>query len=251
VEDFTTGQRSTIGPVNLASIDASDIIFYIAGGGSDGKGTPVVDIGKQGTIDATVYVKTGRLVLRNGTIARGAFFATDVDIGVGAMVTYNSFFGNEPPVAEDDAYSTDEDTLLTVIVPGVLSNDSDADGDPLSAVLVNDVDNGALTLSSNGSFTYTPVANYHGFDSFTYKANDGTADSNTATVSLTIKQVNDPPTDISLDNNTVIENDAGAIIGTLSVTDVDVVDTHTFSINDPRFEAIGSQLKLKTGESLG
>ena len=47
-----------------------------------------------------------------------------------------------------------------------------------------------MTLNANGSFTYTPTAGYYGADSFTYKANDGTADSNVATVSLTINAVN-------------------------------------------------------------
>ena len=50
-----------------------------------------------------------------------------------------------------------------------------------------------MTLNANGSFTYTPAANYNGPDSFTYKANDGAADSNVATVSLTVNAVNDAP----------------------------------------------------------
>ena len=41
---------------------------------------------------------------------------------------------NDPPVATDDAYSTDEDTPLTVATPGVLGNDTDPDGDPLKAI---------------------------------------------------------------------------------------------------------------------
>src|SRR5205807_685692 len=52
---------------------------------------------------------------------------------------------------------------------------------------------GSLTLNANGSFVYTPAANYNGGDSFSYKANDGTADSNIATVTLTINAVNDAP----------------------------------------------------------
>ena len=61
-----------------------------------------------------------------------------------------------------------------------------ADGDTLTAALVNGPHHGTLTLNANGSFTYTPTTGYSGADSFTYKANDGTADSNVATVSLTI-----------------------------------------------------------------
>ena len=50
-----------------------------------------------------------------------------------------------------------------------------------------------MTLNANGSFTYTPAANYNGPDSFTYKANDGTPDCNVATVTITVTPVNDAP----------------------------------------------------------
>ncbi len=101
---------------------------------------------------------------------------------------------NDAPVADDDAYSTDEDTSLIVAAPGVLGNDTDTDGDALTAVLVTGPANGSLTLNANGSFTYTPDADFNGTDSFTYVANDGDLDSNVATVTLTIDPVNDAPT---------------------------------------------------------
>jgi predicted outer membrane repeat protein len=93
---------------------------------------------------------------------------------------------NIAPVANNDSYSTNEDTALNVPAPGVLGNDSDADSDSLTAILVSGPAHGTLTLNPNGSFTYTPATNYSGSDSFSYKANDGTADSNIATVSLTV-----------------------------------------------------------------
>jgi VCBS repeat-containing protein len=100
---------------------------------------------------------------------------------------------NDAPVAANDAYSVNEDTALTVTAPGVLGNDSDVDGDALSAVLVSGPAHGSLTLSADGSFVYTPAANFNGIDSFTYKANDGSADSNVATVTVTVRPVNDRP----------------------------------------------------------
>ena len=69
---------------------------------------------------------------------------------------------------------------------GVLSNDSDDDGDEITAVLDNDVLSGTLTLNTDGSFTYTPDTNFVGTDSFTYHANDGTDDSNIVTVTITV-----------------------------------------------------------------
>jgi hypothetical protein len=68
----------------------------------------------------------------------------------------------------------------------VLGNDTDANGDSLTALLVSGPAHGSLTLNTNGSFTYTPAAGYTGADSFTYKANDGSLDSNVATVSITL-----------------------------------------------------------------
>ncbi len=93
---------------------------------------------------------------------------------------------NTAPVAVNDAYSTNQNTPLNVSLPGVLTNDTDAQSNPLTAIKVTDPTNGTVSLSANGSFTYTPTSGYSGPDSFTYKANDGTADSNTATVAITV-----------------------------------------------------------------
>ena len=100
---------------------------------------------------------------------------------------------NTAPVAVDDGYSTPQDTVLNVAASGVLGNDTDADGDPLTAVLDTDVTSGTLTLNADGSFAYTPDAGSTGFDSFTYHANDGTADSNIVTVDLTVEAPNTAP----------------------------------------------------------
>jgi len=92
----------------------------------------------------------------------------------------------------EDAYATNEDEVLTVVVEdGVLANDTDIDGDDLTAILVDDVTNGTLALADDGSFTYTPDENFFGEDSFTYKASDGTLESEIVTVTLTIETVND------------------------------------------------------------
>ena len=100
---------------------------------------------------------------------------------------------NDAPVADNDAYNTTEDHALTVPAKGVLGNDTDVEGNALTATLVTGPAHGSLALNANGSFTYTPAHDYNGSDSFTYRANDGSADSNTATVNLTIASVNDAP----------------------------------------------------------
>ena len=95
------------------------------------------------------------------------------------------------PVAANDTYAAVVDTVLTVAASGVLHNDTDADGDVLTAVLVEEPSSGAVSLNSNGSFAYSPNAGFTGTDSFTYTANDGTTDSNTATVTITVSAQKD------------------------------------------------------------
>jgi VCBS repeat-containing protein len=108
-------------------------------------------------------------------------------------VLLNTTLTNRVPAAAADAYGTAEDTPLTVATPGVLGNDTDPDGDSLSAALVSGPAHGSLDLNANGGFTYTPDADFNGTDTFTYQASDGTAQSNPATVTITVIPVNDPP----------------------------------------------------------
>ena len=73
----------------------------------------------------------------------------------------------------------------------LLANDSDADGDTLTAILVDNASNGAVTLNSDGTFTYVPDANFAGVDTFTYAATDGTLNSNTAAVTINVTEIDD------------------------------------------------------------
>jgi VCBS repeat-containing protein len=97
---------------------------------------------------------------------------------------------NQAPIAVPDDYDTGVNTPLVVATgQGVLSNDEDPDGDPLTATLVDDVENGTLVFAEVGSFTYTPDLDFTGTDTFTYTASDGIDDSNVATVSITVGEV--------------------------------------------------------------
>ena len=110
-----------------------------------------------------------------------------------ATVTFTVTPVNDAPVAVNDSASTNEDTPLAIPAPGLLANDSDAGGSALTAALVTPPAHGTATVNPDGSITYTPAPDYNGSDSFTYKANDGDLDSNSATVHLTINPVNDRP----------------------------------------------------------
>lgn len=103
---------------------------------------------------------------------------------------------NSIPVASADAYSTNEDTMLAVPVPGVLGNDMDADGDALTAVLANGTLNGSVDFNADGSFRYVPSGNFNGTDSFTYTAFDGRVHSQPTTVTITVTAINDAPVNL-------------------------------------------------------
>ncbi|HEX5092798.1 MAG TPA: Ig-like domain-containing protein, partial [Burkholderiales bacterium] len=123
------------------------------------------------------------------------------------------FLINTPPVAAGDSYTLDEDHVLLVAGPGVLANDTDIDGDALTAALVDLPTHGTVALNADGSFSYTPDENYFGADSFTYRANDGAADSGLATVSLVVNPVNDAP--VAVDDSAQTDEDQPVIIGVL------------------------------------
>ncbi len=132
-------------------------------------------------------------VLKNMLIDTSYTFTCPALVPQYFKIICGSSGGNLPPVANPDSYSTNEDTTLSITAPGVLGNDNDPNGDPLTAVKQSDPSHGSVTVNSNGGFTYIPTANYHGSDSFSYKAYDGLLYSNTATVTISINPINDAP----------------------------------------------------------
>jgi VCBS repeat-containing protein len=112
-----------------------------------------------------------------------------------ATVLLNVSASNMTPAAADDAFTTDEDTPLTIpAAGGVLANDTDGDGDGLFVTgVAAGPAHGSVVMNADGSFTYTPDPDYNGTDSFSYAVADGRGGSDTATVTLTINPVNDVP----------------------------------------------------------
>jgi VCBS repeat-containing protein len=134
-----------------------------------------------------------------------------------AIVTINVVNNNRPPVVVNDAYVISQNTTLNQPAPGVLQNDTDPDGNPITAKLVTNPANGTLTLNPDGSFSYQPNPAFSGVDTFTYQASDGLANSvNTATVSITVV----PPTlaIISVGNASVREGNSGTVNAVFNVT---------------------------------
>jgi hypothetical protein len=100
---------------------------------------------------------------------------------------------NDPPVASADVYEVDEDGNLSVSALGVLSNDHDPEGTALTAELETPPSHGTLQWLGDGGFSYRPVPNYHGTDTFTYVASDGQFRSGAVTIQIIIRSVNDAP----------------------------------------------------------
>ena len=204
----------------------------------------------------TVYLSDGVTAVANGATltaaeltgllfrpvanANGAAgtFSYSVDDGNGGVdvqtVTLNVTPVNDPPVADADAYTTAEDAVLGVpAVSGVLFGDSDIDGDSLTVTGFTQPANGTVAVGADGSFVYTPNANFNGADSFTYAVSDGNGGTATGTVSIAVTPVNDAP--IASDDSYAASEDVALIVpGFLGVgaNDGDVDgDTLTFVID--------------------
>jgi predicted CXXCH cytochrome family protein len=218
--DQDTGETYTYTLVNGACVGPDIASFQIGGvSGDELQSNAVFD--RETTSSYTICIQTDD---GNGGSFEKQFVITVTDI-------------DEPPIAVDDGgYSTPLNTTLNVpALTGVLANDSDPEGAGLNAVLDTDVPNPhSLTLNPDGSFDYTPQNGFTGPITFTYFANDGTQNSPVAaTVTINVGTANNAPTDISLSSTSVAENlPAASLVGTLTTTDADVADTHTYTLEN-------------------
>ena len=132
---------------------------------------------------------------------------------------------NDAPVANNVTETTDEDTAVEITLSGSDQNI----GDTLTYSIVDAPSNGTLgTINQdNKKVQYTPNTNFNGTDTFTYKVNDGTVDSSTATVTITVNAVNDPPRFTSTPIETATEDVPYSY--TITTEDVDAGDTVTLT----------------------
>ncbi len=135
---------------------------------------------------------------------------------------------NDAPVADADGpYTATEDTALIVTnANGVLFGDTDVDGNALTAQLVSTTAHGTLALNPDGSFTYTPAANFNGTDSFVYRASDGTLTSSNVTVAINVAGTNDAPINtVPTANQHVADDHSSLIFSTSNGNAISVFDS--------------------------
>ncbi len=150
-------------------------------------------------------------------------------------VTVNAI--NDPPVANDDTATTDEDNAVVI---EVLANDTDSDGGTLSIESTTAAANGTVVVNADGTITYTPNADFNGEDTFSYTLSDLQGGTDTATVTVTVNAVNDPP--VANDDTATTDEDTAAVIevlandtdsdgGTLSITSTTIPPNGTVVVN--------------------
>ncbi len=246
---FDTDINSYVGPASGSGVGASDIVIYVAGinGWSGGLWAvpKAAQIGINNTVEANLYAPNGTLWIRQGTEATGAYLGRDVILGIGAQATLGSYFFNRPPDAMDDSETTPEDTAITI---DVLANDNAGPAFELQDLTIDATSGpGAGRVEIiGGQIEYTPTPDFHGTDTFTYTACDGGDDDDTATdgddlcdtatVTVDVTPVNDPPGAVPQD----LATSGTAAIGIILTGFDPDGDVLTFSIVTPPNGAVGS-----------
>lgn len=224
----------TINPINDAPVAQADTAVASNGGSiyipvllndSDVENSPLTPVIDTNPANGTVSVNADGTILyaHNGSATVTDSFTYHVTDGGLSSNTVTVTLTISPASLSTlpDNYSTDEDIALNIAAPGVLGNDSPNSG--LSAQLVSGPANAALfSLNPDGSFIYTPAANFNGSDSFIYKASDGNTQSNNTTVTITVNPINDAPVAANDGGYTVI---SGQLLNVPVVSGVLVNDT--------------------------
>ncbi|HEX7181652.1 MAG TPA: Ig-like domain-containing protein [Thermoanaerobaculia bacterium] len=186
--------------------DALTVVSYMLGGGAQG----TLTLNPDKTLTYTPALNY------NGNLGYIMYQASDGSAQIGGVVSLSITPVNDPPAAQDDSATATEDIPVWVFV---LGNDSDPDNHPLAVTAVTQGANGSVTFEA-GSVTYTPNANFNGWDSFTYTIDDGIDGTATATVSITVSATNDDPVAAN-DSKTTAEDTATTISVLTNDNDLD------------------------------
>ncbi len=205
---------------NFSDVDGDDLTFSATGL------PPGLSIDANGNITGTITSDASQ----GGPAGDGVYEVTvTADDGNGGTVT-NTFswtVNNPPPVASDDAVTTDEDTPVNI---PVLDNDNDPDGDALTVTSAT-AQNGTVVIEADGTVTYTPDPDFNGADTITYQISDGNGGTSTAVVLVTVEPVNDDAVASPIADQSNIDSSTASLDVSGNFSDVDG-DTLTFSATD-------------------
>ena len=236
-ESVTSAVTSMVANINDAPIAVNDsltatedtAVIYTAaqllGNDTDADGNPL-------TIASVLAGSNGAVVLNHdGTVtftpsanfngvANFTYVATDGTAhSNSATVTVNVATVNDVPVAVNETLIATEDTAITYTAAQLLANDTDADGNPLTIASVLAGSNGAVVLNQDGTVTFTPTANFNGVANFSYITTDGTAQSNSTTVTVTVAAANDSPTGAVIIIGSAIKSQTLTVTNSLADSD--------------------------------
>ncbi|RIX82857.1 tandem-95 repeat protein [Acidovorax cavernicola] len=233
------------GTVRATDVDSATVTYSILSGNDDGYFAidPMTGAISLTAAGAAAFVNDFEAASNAHALVVGA---NDGTVTTTISVTLNEQDVNEAPTAPNYTQTTNEDTPVNGQVVG-----SDVDGDTLTYTKGSDPSHGTVTVNPDGTYTYTPAANFNGTDSFTVTVSDGKGGTTTSTVTVTIDPVNDAPvfvdgggTPVNTATGYVFGYDenrpAGTVLGTVRATDIDST-TVTYSIlsgNDDGYFAI-------------
>ncbi len=245
---FIKDEIATFVPVNIEPVAVSrtvltdedtDLVITLAATDADADELTysIINGPEHGTFSGTAPLLTYTPITNYNGSDSFTFRANDgTDDSNEAAVTITITAVNDAPATADKSATAAEDTETTITLDA-----TDVDSTNLTFIITNP-SNGSAILSDN-SVAYTPAANYYGTDSFTFKANDGTEDSNVSTVTVTISAVNDAPTLTAIPAKLV--NEGGTLVFTAEASDVDRPEKMlNFSLED---SPTGANINSETG----
>ena len=207
ISDGSGGSDTGAGAVTIAAVNDAPVAVDDASATTEDNAVVIAVLGNDSDVDGDTLSVIGTTDGANGTVTTDGFSVTytpDADFNGTDSFTYTISDGNgevdsgtvtlavgaveDTPVAAADAATTDEDQAVVI---AVLANDTDVDGDTLTVTAVTNGANGTATTDGT-VLTYTPDADFNGTDTIMYTISDGNGGTDTAVVTVTIDDVNDP-----------------------------------------------------------
>ncbi|BEP50827.1 MULTISPECIES: tandem-95 repeat protein [Variovorax] len=216
---------AVLGTVHATDVDSATVTYSILSGNDNGYFAidPVTGAISLTPAGAAAFVNDYEAGANAHALVVGA---NDGTVTTSIPVTLNEQNLNEAPTAPDDTKTTNEDTPVSGQIVG-----SDVDGDTLTYVKSSDPSHGTVTVNADGTYTYTPGANFNGTDSFTVTVSDGHGGTTTSTVNVTVNPVNDAPS-ASVNNAEAVSE--GSLPGGIPAAgEPPLQSTGTISIADP------------------